>query len=116
MPTMGALSSASKCSDTGSAVTQDSSGKATFPTITACRQALRARAHTCGWCPLTAVMGLPLMTIERDDQGQLVCRQCGQLWIVPDEIAILLEQLVAHALTHVPAELADETKPQIWLR
>lgn len=56
------------------------------------------------------------MTIERDDQGQLVCRQCGQLWIVPDEIAILLEQLVAHALTHVPAELADEVKPQIWLR
>lgn len=56
------------------------------------------------------------MDIERDQSGQLVCKQCGQPWMVPDNVAALLEALVEHSKTHVEPEQADTAKPKIWLR
>ena len=55
------------------------------------------------------------MTIERD-QGTLTCKQCGQVWVTDEGTAALLEELVDHSKSHVPAEQADQAKPEIWLR
>ena len=55
------------------------------------------------------------MTIERD-QGRLICRECDRTWVTDEATAMLLEQLVAHSLTHMPPEQADTAKPEIWLR
>lgn len=53
--------------------------------------------------------------VERNEQGQLVCRECGKVWVTDEAVAALLEQLVAHSGTHTGQE-PDQAKPVIYLR